>query len=320
MHVQEAISEAALDLLLTNAELVFGTLKNENEEAARFLASIFRKYRSHRRDEFPSAFARAEDISNDDSRGRTSPQFAPLGGAAIPRAIPTGIYQVFRRFKPTRAQKANKDRGHDWSNPRNHVVVCELLHLNAVTMTCLMVTDSLDVYHGRLYCDDNDIICAYMLSPNPVSNIGGVRTRFAVLKSEKRSLSLRSALIVKAGDTTLQPVAADILLIELKRDSHVDLYSAFEDLLLGSVANSVEEDSLIADYIAISPPDQTRDHPEWSRVRYVKDFPALMELLDTDWGFFQEPIRTAGVEELSTMRQHIELELFRQSRSVGDRN
>ena len=54
-------------------------------------------------------------------------------------ALQTGIYQMFRRYKPE-SELSSIELSNDQTNVINHAVICELIYVDSDAMECLMIT------------------------------------------------------------------------------------------------------------------------------------------------------------------------------------
>jgi hypothetical protein len=60
------------------------------------------------------------------------------------RWIVTGIYQIYRRYKPTAAQRLMDF----YQDDNNHPVICELAYVDSTTMECMIITTERNLYWG----------------------------------------------------------------------------------------------------------------------------------------------------------------------------
>jgi len=233
----------------------------------------------------------------------------------------TGIYQMYRRYKPTQASgRSVTINPYDQEDPLSHAVICEMIYVDSDAMECVMVTSELNVYHGTMFINHEDILYG-ILQRRARGN--GINQRFIAMRLEGRRLPMYSGLCIKTGDTTRRPIACECLYVNVPQPNHSDVYTAFNDLLnekwTGGVVPTVREDSIIADYIASNPPmtPYERTDPAWSRVKSVGDFNQLKELVTSSGDnvpYFREPLRTLSLETLAGMARNSVLPVFRHSK------
>ena len=322
-RIWEAISEAALDILLTEATKVIAFYDKENRDISLFLARIFQKYRNDRTP--PKLAHRLQGSTSLEERSEAiDAEIVDIifrNWKQPPRAshssLRTGLYQIFRRYKPSRDQKTQHTQTwHDWSKDENHAVVCELWYIDLEKLGCKLVTGDMNIYHGSLNITHEYVL--YSILQRPARNKVDIHQRFIASRIEMPDFEMYSGICMKIGNLSTRPIAADFFYLHIPQDSNADLYREFDKILDRSWndAASIGRDSVIADYIAITPPTKPRSNPDWSRVRYVKDFPALLKLaLRTDnyIALFREPLRTLGAVTLGEVLSDIPLEIFRQS-------
>lgn len=291
-----ALSVAALSILAKNTDLVIIHYERD-VELRDYILSIIRKHKGidHRRN-LDIIFG---NFRHSQKRGT--------------RAFSTGVYQIFRRYKPTPFERTkNPD---EYANPDTHLVVCEILFADADTMECTLITAQRNIYHGVLYINNENIL--FGIVQRPTKENAGIHQRFFSLHLE-RWLPMYSALMMKTGETSGRPVAAECIYVEIpKNDEHTALHKEV-DCIVGNSweAQQIESSSIIMDYITALPPHQPRGHSDWARVKYVRDFPALSFMaqeLGTGKAWLREPSRTLGPDTIDGICKEVQLPVFRHS-------
>jgi hypothetical protein len=233
-------------------------------------------------------------------------------------AFRTGIYQIYRRYKPIPSERTSED------NRRDHYIICEIILLNADSMECLMVTCQRNVYHGSLYINTDDLLYGIVQRPNAKNT--GIHQRLFCMKLERRRLPMYSALMIKTGDTVGRPISSECMFVEIPKREHHDLYAIIEEMYgKGDRGNTppVPPTSIVMDYITAPPPQTPPTNTiDWERVRYLKDFPIfdLMASRDEWWGtptMFREPQRTLSAEMIAALAKRQPISVFQHSTSPG---
>jgi hypothetical protein len=298
------LSISALRLIGEDYEAVADFYGRENPDILGFLEKLLPKHGiSIRRDRVnltlgtPSKARNVDLILSNWKRAFSTNYFA----------FTSGIYQTFRRYKPTQDQMTSHlDPGtYNWADPQNQAVICELIHFNMDEMECTLVTGDSNVYIGSMFLNYEGILFGILQRPSSTTK-GGVHQRIFVTKIEPIPLAVFSGLSIKTGDITGRPVSSELLFIKIPRELDEGLYEEFENLSsAGWSAGSVGADSQVAQYLAITPP-QEQEHPNWKRVRYLRDFPGLAKMAQQDprnlTRLFREPSRTLSRELLRTLR------------------
>lgn len=255
----------------------------------------------------PSVPDRSHDASNDYAGAIFNNwQARSSKGHEILRS---GIYQLFRRYKPTRpAEGVEPDASAAPSASGGIVVIIELIFVDAERMECLMVTAGRAIYFGTMFIDHEQVLSA-LLHRKP-SRRTGLHQRFISMKLEGRRRRMYSGLTLKTGDQTRRPVACECLYVDVPREGHPELYAEFEAIRqirwTGGLVEKAGSGSVIAQYITDSPPTGPfdPDDPAWQRVRYISDFPVLAALAERNKAgviYFREPLRTISGENLVGM-------------------
>jgi hypothetical protein len=222
-----------------------------------------------------------------------------------------GVYQIVRRHKPPRGHASSRreeeptraaSREYDWSDPANHAVVFELVYIDSSALECILITAEGNKYIGTLNINYDQVLFALLqrvTSDSPPS----LNHRFIAVTLPKDKLPFYSGVTIKVGDTTWRPLASECLFVRIPQVGHMELYECF-DRLRADIGNTypVEEGSVLSEYISANPPNSAydRDHPspEWSRVKFLREFPSLVELTrerpngKSKFVYFREPSRT----------------------------
>lgn len=306
--IQNPISEAALDILVEDREKVITRYRALNPDVLRLLTRIFAKDRGIQTTEMPPI------ISGIAQRVFSNWTHLPHDRYG---SLRTGLYQTFRRYKPTREQKLDTNPTYNWKEDLNHAVICELWYIDLTAMECKMVTGDLNLYHGTM-CITHEAIL-YALLQRPFPNGVDFHQRFIVSKIEITDIQLYSGIMSKIGNINISPIAADMFYRYVPEELHQELYNEFMSVRQRSWEDRtpIAPNSTIADYIAITPPSRPRNHSDWQRVRYLRDFPALAKMgvhTPNYIALFREPLRTLNAGRLHQQVMENELEVYQKSR------
>ncbi len=224
--------------------------------------------------------------------------------------LKSGIYQFFRQYLPPFPNGSVPSDSYDWTDPLNRCVICKLVYVDSRKMECIVITSELSVYIGTMFISRENILSAILQHDTET----GIVYRFTSMKLE-RNLKFYSGLCVKNGDKTRRPLAAQCLYVMIPR-SHVDLYMEVTALASGTLPIArIGRNSVIAQYISENPPNAPYDpnDPDWSRVKFVKNFPALAKMVKPEFGsvMFPESFRTMDVKDISSIGQTVALKPFR---------
>jgi len=236
------------------------------------------------------------------------------------KVLSSGIYQMFRRYKPPYEDDgAPEEAICYWHNPINHAVICELMYVDAVKMECIFVTNEGRVYIGTLYINNEDTLF-FILQRRSATT--GLQHRFIVQKLHEKKLRMFSGICVKVGDTTERPVASEVIFTKVRATEHELLYKEMTNIIDGEIRESkLPDDSEIYRYLTDAPPsmnfDSANPKPSWSRVRFVRNFPALETLVKSGshHSLLREPSRTldsSKIIELSS--QGVRIPVFMQEK------
>jgi hypothetical protein len=254
-----------------------------------------------------------------------------------PQNITPGFYQIFRVYKPTRElsnikalagprkqSESAQDQGSSIGNYggadlQDHVVVCELVWVDADSMECNLVTSERNTYVGTLHINHEDILFA--LLQRKTGSGQEINHRFICAKVVRVDLAYHSGLMIKVGDTTGRPVASECLFVRIRKrlPEHRDLYQEIE-ILRAVAANGtrVPKDSVIARYVTPTPPAYSSYDPaapEWKDIKFVRDFPALFNLSKIQgnspnkFRLLREPSRTLAQDVLTILGREKEMAL-----------
>jgi hypothetical protein len=323
---RELIARTALEVLEPYYDRIIAYYSPGNPATGAFITSIFAKHRAVRRKpaaEHPSSFT---------EKGSQEKGFAEIifanwrksysRGAAL---VLPGLYQVYRRYKPS--WSPNVPRIPD--DPLDIPVICELLYIDSDNLECLLVSGEGYKYTGTMHINHEDIV--FGLLQRPLSDITGFNHRFIAMKSPRQRLNCHWGLTIKVGNTTHRPVSSECIFVKVpKTREYEDLLTAFDEIWsapLSAPTSTVSRKSVVYDYLTDNPPsdeyyDASNPDPEWARVKFVRDFPALAKWVMPDESgmiFFREPSRTLLVETiLGFSRQRIRLGVFKHSRPSSD--
>ncbi len=198
-----------------------------------------------------------------------------------PAALLSGVYQIYRRYKPSSEDNLSIDE---------HPVVCEIIYVDSAARSCILITSELALYFGALYIyhDRGDIISGILQRPSAFGN--GLHQRFIYANVSSRR-NIYSGIMVKVGDTLHMPIAAECLIVWVPRSEHVELYKEMSDLNNHPWGvYRCNSSSVCADYIIPTPPVGQND-PREKMVKRVRDFPLIKELSLRNPPLFQEPGR-----------------------------
>jgi hypothetical protein len=158
--IRKRLSYAALDMISGDVRHVEYYCSRVKSHTHRYIAEILTKNRG--------IDIRSRPLTNTITNPITNPMLNVSASADIPRgmahlifedwarttrkgtgSILSGLYQIFRRYKPPfRNQNPN---GHDWSDPKNQVMICELVHVDAENMEATLITSEYNIYLGTLH-------------------------------------------------------------------------------------------------------------------------------------------------------------------------
>jgi hypothetical protein len=163
----------------------------------------------------------------------------------------SGIYQIFRRYKPTVEQKRFMPQ---YEHDENHAIICELVYVDSTKMECSLVTAERNVYWGYLYINHQSIL--YVLAQRPSDeNDYGVHQRSYTIKLESGWPTVYGGLCMKSGDTTKMPLSSECIFLAVPKGGHSALYDEFDRLRSSEWQRlRVSESSIILDYITDLPP------------------------------------------------------------------
>jgi hypothetical protein len=244
-ETQKKIARAALLIIAQRHQDALDFYKKQDVRTADYLSHILSKYLEmpNMRAEHSAPSLIADEIAE---TWRSSSRRGP-------ELLKTGLYQMFRRYKPTAfVRDGAESSGYDWSIELNHIVICEVFYVDSANMECILVTSELNVYYGSLFITHEKVLFGTL--QRKATRAGGVNQRFIALKLEEQPLPFYSGLCVKAGDTTRQPVASECLFVELPID-HTEAHTSFATIRdLPAKISRIERDSPISQYITSNPP------------------------------------------------------------------
>ena len=297
------LSKGALQILVENHEKVLHFYASRNDqEFFDFVEYLFTKYHSK--------IYRAKSIDIIAKNWKTPEK-------KWRHAFETGIYQIYRRYKPTAYEVSiGNARTID---PNEHAVICELLFADAETMECALITCQRNIYYGSLYVNRDGILFGVVQRPNRENT--GHHLRFFCLKLEVK-LPMYSAVMIKTGDTTGRPISSECIFVPVDRKEHRELCRVVERLAKNPwKTRRIDSASVVMDYISLSP-DLPPQHGDWARVRYVKDFPALVLMAKPRGAaraLFREPSRTLDSETIRGIATEAKIGVFRHTKySAGE--
>ena len=222
----------------------------------------------------------------------------------------TGVYQLFRLHKPVPSMEE--------SDPMKRAVISELIYLDSDKMECSLVTASGRVYFGTMFITHEYVL--YGLLQRPDETGAEIHQRFFCQKLDGKKLPMYSGLMTKIGQTTRRPLSSECLYVPVPRN-HDELYTEMMKYHRKAwSALRVEKTSIIMDYIMDLPP-LAPPGPEWSRVRFVKDFPALTAMVNPknhEQPLLLPPSRTLDQITIMKIASNVRLAVFRHSRRNTD--
>jgi hypothetical protein len=304
---------AVLRLLRDRRDVVLPCLDEQNSEHLERLIAQCLESGKKRRDERAAGSSRTyADIIFGNWKNTYS---------RAPDALATGIYQIFRRYKPEshpdKPLIGNPSVGsHDLSNLEGQAVICELISITWESMECILITAEQNVYFGTLSINYENIL--YGILQRRIPDSESVNQRVIVMRLEQNGLPWYSGLCIKTGDTTHRPLAAECLYVPVPSD-HSKLYDEFDSIkAAGWEAIRVPDNSEIVQYLTDVPPRSTysRHDLRWKRVKFVRDFPTIRQLSKrNEQGiiYFREPLRALDAETITRLSRRLpRLEVFRQ--------
>ena len=219
------------------------------------------------------------------------------------KRLQTGLYQMYRRYKPP-GDNNNPDPNATIPDVMSHAIISELIYVDLDNMECVGVTSERNIYHGALSINHENILFGILQRS---TDHGGLNRRFISMRLVHRRLPMYSGLCIKVGDTTRRPLAAGCLYVPIPPADHVELYSAFRPIVeqawTGEPTPSVARESVVSQYLTDHPPltPYDRDDPAWARVKFLRDFPQIQDLVVPDKDgtiLFPEPSRTLAFDTL----------------------
>jgi hypothetical protein len=309
------IFPAALRVVADHYDRLLPRLKNIDEPLATFVTAILNKHLpfdlkakiAALAPDLKSGMPRA-DIQDDIFQGWRK-------GGISTSDLRDGIYQIFRRHKPV---------GSIETEPREHAMVTEMVRVDTVTKSCVLVDASGHVFNGTIHVNPRSIggkKVAYFLYERSIGVDNGFEFRFYTLVLEGRS-DIYPSLCIRLGDVTGRPVMSECLSIFVGRHDNQELYEAFAKLASDPLATGkLSNDSILLDYIAPAPKrNREKNVPEWQELRHIKDFPFFSALIKVPSGTlarFQEPIRSPNNSEMFEITADTKLDypdVFRHSK------
>lgn len=208
--------------------------------------------------------------------------------------LQSGIYQIFRRFKPRNPNGPERD---NIAKPdADDILIVELLYLDAARMECFIVTSEGNIFWGTAHLND-DATLAIIMQRSSRRSEANLRHRFLALHArheEGDTPSIYSGVYMKAGDKTKRPLAGEAIFRLIEREAHDALYTRMEEIFHEPYSYHIaREDSLILPYIA--------SYDGVAAQARVGDLPFIEQLTQPDSTgivLFREPIRTTDAEAL----------------------
>ncbi len=242
--------------------------------------------------------------------------------------LKTGVYQYFRRYKPLPDEiDLNQDEP-------NHIVIAELIYVNAETKECLVVTSARNIYYGTMFLNHKNILHCLLQRPDKYTTDTNIR--IYSLKLHGRSLAFYSGICLKTGDTTLRPISSECIFVPLAPEKHKSVIGRMEEIFAaqksqiekkgGQIPQSaastrLDEDDIVCDYFSDTPPDVKIDIESlaWERVRRAKEIPFLFELSKkrrNSTALLREPSRALRRSTIVKFARDHKIYVFRQSENI----
>lgn len=278
------VARAALPILLDNRQILLDHYRNARTRA--IVAAMLSDEGTSR----PDKVRNSHDAIFDNWLRKSHPS----------ERIGTGLYQLFRRYKPIRSGNADDDS--EWKDDDNHFVICELIYIDIGSLRCSLLTAEGERYSGSVYVSEGNTL--YALFQRPVrGKPDAFNHRFLALDLAPNVKHLFSGLMVKIGDTIGKPLAAECLLHHVPT-SFRELYDTFLTEIVGSnETEPLAQTSTLFQYMTSPPPTTSFDEedPQWKRVRRIRDFRILSDLAKrkSEFGkaYLREPSRSLDVGE-----------------------
>jgi hypothetical protein len=231
------------------------------------------------------------------------------------RVLRTGVYQVFRRYKP--AQLANGGGG-----VPDDVIVVELFYADSETLETVLVTSEANLYWGSLHINHRSTLYGLMQRPHELAATNQpVSVRFYAVNIKHYAGRLRppySGLYIKTGDISELPLSGDCIFVQVPLADNQALHERMKGFLAEPFADrNVSDDDVVMDYVAGF--DEAGES-ERAPLR-IADFPFIRSLLeeapDRD-PLFRPPTRALSSQAVTERAQGKPLPVFRHSNSGAE--
>lgn len=292
---QDSLLQTTLDLLVDKQEAIIKHVEqSDGADAASYLSSIIRSHARKAVDRTRLASILMQNWDDTFSRGNGN--------------LLTGVYQMFRRYKPSPAQL--QEGGSLSSSGPTDVIVCEVIYVDSEAMEAVLVTSEGNVFWGTLHINFNGTM--YGLFSRPREGSRGVLYRIYAVQirhPKKKKRPIYSGLYIKSGDVTARPLAGESLFLWLSRSEHEALYDAMRQLLnMDFEFCEVSDRPAIMNYVS----GYDEDDPG-SAVR-ISDFDFISNITQPDAAgaiLFREPSRAVDSEVLEARARDHPLSFFR---------
>ncbi|MEO8373994.1 MAG: hypothetical protein ABI471_02125 [Sphingomonas bacterium] len=226
-------------------------------------------------------------------------------------AFKTGVYQLFRRYKPHK-------RPNEEGLPPDDVIVTELFFADSETLETVLVTSEGTLYWGSLHINHRSILYGLMQRPHHYSNDNQpVSIRFYAVNIKQFGGKQRppySGLYIKTGDRSELPLSGDCIFVHIPETHHGALHERMRSYLHEPFAErDVSADKVVMDYI--SGFDEDASDAAQTALR-ISDLPFIDNLLndtpDRD-PLFRPPTRALASNIIHERASGTPLPIFRRS-------
>lgn len=231
------------------------------------------------------------------------------------KVLRTGVYQVFRRYKPTQASAAA-------DGPPDDIIVTELFYVDSDTLETVLVTSEGNLYWGTLHINHRATLYGLMQRPHEFTETNRpVSHRFYAVNIKQhggRQRPLYSGLYIKTGDISELPLSGDCIFVQVPATENPQLHDRMMAFLDEPFSErSVIDDKVVMDYIAGF--DEEADTSQ--RALRIGDFPFIQSLLDETPDrdpLFRPPARALGSKVVTDRAKGRPLTVFRHSNLPED--
>lgn len=230
------------------------------------------------------------------------------------KVLRTGVYQVFRRYKPTHiADEAG-------TFPDDAIVV-ELLYVDSETLETVLVTSEGNLYWGSLHINHRSTLYGLMQRPHDLRPIDPpVSLRFYAVNIKQhggRQRPLYSGLYIKTGDISELPLSGDCIFLQVPAPENPGLHERLRTFLHEPFAErNVSDDQLVMDYVVGC--DEDGDVAPKLRIPNIAFIKSLLDESPDRDPLFRPPARALGSKLVTERAKGMPISVFRHSNARTD--